>query len=153
MQRKEKQAIAVGASILFIASLAIYLNSLNGVTQTIERKVATGKMKLIKTGNMTQTFTYENSTVSADMIVECVIPASIKINTLTMTTPGNIEIYINENNYATGIITKTGYAQLASGCGCSTVCICEIKSGENVLTIVSRDFEGEIEYEISVKEG
>ena len=83
----------------------------------------------------------------------CTIPASIKINTISCINSGNIEVYINKNNYATGLISKPGYALLSSGCGCSTVCICEIKTGENILSIISKGFEGEIEFEISVKEG
>lgn len=60
-------------------------------------------------------------------------------------------MYINDKSYATGSATDTGEIMLSSGCGCSTVCICEIKVGENTIRISSDDFVGQLKYEIYVK--
>ncbi len=84
------------------------------------------------------------------MALGCSIPASMKIISQTVENTGTITVYINDQNYATGTITETGDVLLSSGCGCSTVCICEIEVGENTIRISSDDFEGELQYEIYV---
>lgn len=101
--------------------------------------------------NATDTFTHTGSAVNESMITGCNVPASMKLYTQSVTSTGDVNIYINDVLYATGTISDTGYVKLTSGCGCSTVCICEIKIGDNTIEIVSQGFEGEVKYEIYVK--
>ncbi len=75
----------------------------------------------------------------------------MKIICQSLVNEGTITVYINDESYATGTVADKGDVMLSSGCGCSTVCICEIKVGENTIRISSDDFEGQLKYEIYVK--
>jgi hypothetical protein len=131
--------------------LGIFLVQLNQYLKPKELLVASGTLSIQKMQNATKSFNYEGSQVSTSMDVECNIPATISLNVLRVDSEGAVFLYINDFNYASGTISVVGIVELTSGCGCSTVCICEIQAGENSLKIVSQGFEGEIKYEIYVK--
>ena len=85
------------------------------------------------------------------MDIECNIPATIPLDILRADLEGTVELYINDIKYTSGVVSVVGTLELTSGCGCSTICICEIQSGQNSLKVASQGFEGEIKYEIYVK--
>ena len=102
--------------------------------------------------NATDSFTYTGSAVNQSMTTGCNVPASMKLYAQSVTSTGTVEIYLNDVEYASGTISDTGEVMLTSGCGCSTVCICEIQIGDNTIKIASQGFEGEVKYEIYVRE-
>lgn len=142
---RHKLLFAVG--ILVIAILvAIFLY----MPKSGESMVASGALS-VSTNSATDSFSYSGTSVNQSMEVGCNIPASMKIICQSLENQGTITVYINDQNYATGTVTDTGEVMLSSGCGCSTVCICEIKIGNNTIRTSSSDFVGQLKYEIYVK--
>lgn len=116
-----------------------------------ETLVATEILTVPANSDVTDSFSYAGSAVNQSMATGCNIPASMKIIAESITSTGDVSIYINDQLYATGTISDTGEVMLTSGCGCSTVCICEIRIGDNTIKITSQGFEGQVEYEIYAK--
>jgi hypothetical protein len=115
-----------------------------------EKLVASGVLSVSK-NSAADSFSYTGVSVNQSMDVGCNIPASMKIICQDLSDEGSINVYINDESYATGTVEGEGEVLLSSGCGCSTVCICEIKIGDNNIRIASSDFAGQIKYEIYVK--
>ena len=134
-------------SILVIAALAAVILY---IPRSGEKMIANGTVS-ISANSETEPFSYGGVNVNQSMTTGCSIPASMKIKCESLTNTGTITVYINDQNYATGTITSTGEVTLSSGCGCSTVCICEIKVGDNTIKLSSNDFAGQLKYEIYVK--
>jgi len=144
--RHHKLLMIVGTIVLVvIISLALYTSSPK------ETLVAQNNLTLAPNQSATDTFTYSGSTVNQSMTTGCSVPASLKIHVQSLTSSGTVEIYINDKLYATGTISDIGEAMLSSGCGCSTVCVCEIKVGTNAIKIESDSFSGQVRYEVYVK--
>jgi len=142
---RHKLLLVVG--ILIIAALMVFLFYKPGGG---EKMVASGVIS-VSANSMTDLFSYSGSSVNQNMTTGCNVPASMKIICQTMVNSGAITVYINDKSYATGPVAATGDVMLSSGCGCSTVCICEIKIGENTIKISSNEFVGQLKYEIYVK--
>lgn len=144
--KRHKLLVIVGTVVLIaIIGIAFY------ATSPKETLVAQNNLTLAANQSATDTFTYSGSTVNQSMTTGCNVPASLKINVQSITSSGDVQIYINDKLYATGTISDTGEAMLTSGCGCSTVCVCEIKVGNNDIKIESDSFSGQVRYEVYVK--
>lgn len=142
--RRHKLLFAVGIIIIAALIFVVFYKPSGG-----EQMVASGALS-VSANSVTDSFSYSGAGVNESMALGCSIPASMKIISQTVENTGTITVYINDQNYATGTITETGDVLLSSGCGCSTVCICEIEVGENTIRISSDNFEGELQYEIYV---
>ena len=143
--RRHKLLFAVGL-IVIVALVAILIYS-----QSAGEKLVAGGTLHISANSATDSFIYSGATVNQSMTLGCNVPASMKILCQSLANSGTITVYINDESYATGTVAGTGEVLLSSGCGCSTVCICEIKVGENTIKISSSNFAGELKYEIYVK--
>jgi len=143
--RRHKLLFVVGLLVIAVVVVVVFYKPGGG-----EEKVASGVLS-VSANSVADSFSYSGAGVNQSMDVGCNVPASMKIICQSLVHDGTITVYINDQNYATGTINDTGEVMLSSGCGCSTVCICEIKVGENTIRISSNDFSGEIEYEIYVK--
>lgn len=143
--RRHKLLFVIGIFVI-VALVAFVFYKLGGG----EKMIANGSIS-ISANSMSNLFSYSGSSVSQNMSTGCNVPASMKIICQTLTNSGTITVYINDKSYATGTVTGTGEVMLSSGCGCSTVCVCEIKVGENTIKISSNDFVGQLKYEIYVK--
>lgn len=115
-----------------------------------EEAVASGTFS-VSSNAVIAAFDYSGGSINQSMTVGCSVPASMKITCQDLANQGSITVYINDRSYATGTISGLGEVALSSGCGCSTVCICEIKVGENTIKISSDAFVGQLKYEIYVK--
>jgi len=113
--------------------------------------VASKSLPISANQDSMDTFTYTGSSVNQSMQTGCSVPASMKLYAQNVTSTGSVDIYLNNQLYASGTISDEGEVMLSSGCGCSTVCICEIKIGDNTIKIASQGFEGQVKYEIYVK--
>jgi len=143
--KRHKLLFAVGLLVIAVFVVVVFYKPSPG-----EKMVASGVVS-ISANSVTDLFSYSGVGVNQSMAAGCNIPASMKIICQSLGDTGTITVYINDQNYATGTISDTGDVMLSSGCGCSTVCICEIKVGENTIKISSDDFEGQLGYEIYVK--
>ena len=143
--RRHKLLFAVGLLVIAVFVVVVFYKPSPG-----EKMVASGVVS-ISANSVTDSFSYSGAGVNESMALGCNIPSSMKIICQSLGDTGTITVYINDQNYATGTISDTGDVMLSSGCGCSTVCICEIKVGENTIKISSDDFEGQLGYEIYVK--
>lgn len=144
--RRHKLLFVVGVLVVAVLVAAVFYLPRSG-----ERLVATGTFS-ISANSMFNSFSYAGTSVNQSMQIGCSIPASMKIVCESLTRTGTIAVFINDQNYATGTITGTGEVMLSSGCGCSTVCICEIEIGDNTIKISSSDFAGQLKYEIYARE-
>lgn len=140
-----KLLLIVGLIVIVIFVAVIFY-----APQSEEKVVASGILAISKDAAATL-FSYSGTGVNQSMDAACNIPASMKITCQSFANQGAITVYINDESYATGTVTSTGEVALSSGCGCSTVCICEIKIGENNIKISSNNFVGQLMYEIYVK--
>jgi hypothetical protein len=118
--------------------------------RSVDKMVASGVVS-ISANSATYSFSYSGASVNQSMSVGCTLPASMKITCQSLNHTGIITVYINDKSYATGTAANTGEVVLSSGCGCSTVCICEIRVGENTIRVSSDNFAGQLKYEIYVK--
>jgi len=143
--RQHKLLFAVGLLVIAVVVVVVFYKPGGG-----EKMVASGVIS-ISANSVTDLFSYSGVGVNQSMDVGCNIPASMMIICQSLVNEGTITVYINDENYATGTIADAGEVMLSSGCGCSTVCICEIKVGENTIRISSDDFTGQLKYEIYVK--
>jgi hypothetical protein len=143
--RRHKLLFAVGLLVIVALVAIIFYMPRGG-----EKMVANGTFS-VSDNSVSDTFGYNGSSVNQSMALGCSLPASMKIICQSLTRTGNITVYINDEGYATGIVSDAGDVMLSSGCGCSTVCICEIKVGQNIIKISSSGFAGQLKYEIYVK--
>ncbi len=143
--KRHKLLIAVGIIVVAVIGVLVFYRPPAGETM-----VASGTLQ-IAAGWATDSFNYAGTSVNQSMEVGCNIPASMKIICQNLENAGTITVYINDESYATGNVAEAGEIMLSSGCGCSTVCICEIKIGANTIRITSDDFAGQLKYEIYVK--
>jgi len=144
--QRHRLLVIVGTVVLIvIIGLAFYTSTPK------ETLVAESNLTLAADQSATDTFTYSGSAVNQSMTTGCSVPASLRIDVQSLTSSGTIEVYINDELYATGTISNTGEAMLSSGCGCSTTCVCEIKVGDNVIKVVSDNFSGQLTYQVYVK--
>ena len=143
--KRHKLLFAVGLLVIAVLAVVVFYKPSPGETM-----VASGVISM-SANSVTDSFSYSGAGVNQSMAVGCNVPASMKIICQNLENTGTITVYINDQNYATGTITGTEEALLSSGCGCSTVCICEIKVGDNTIRISSDDFVGQLKYEIYVK--
>lgn len=130
--------------IVILVAIFLYL------PRSGERMVASGILS-VSANPPSDSFSYSGTSVNQSMEIGCNIPASMKIICQSFENQGAITVYINDQSYATGTVTGTGEVMLSSGCGCSTVCICEIKIGDNTIRVSSSDLIGQLKYEIYVK--
>jgi len=144
--KRHKLLVIVGTIVLIVIIGIVFYTS-----SPKETLVAQNNLTLAANQSTTDTFTYSGSTVNQSMTTGCNVPASLKINVQSLASAGTIKVYINDKLYAEGTISNTGDAMLSSGCGCSTVCVCEIKVGSNVIQIESNSFSGQVRYEVYVK--
>lgn len=142
---RHKLLFAVGLLVVSVLVAVIFYLPRSG-----EKMVASGVVS-VAANSMSDSFSYTGASVNQSMQTGCNLPASMKIICQSLTNEGTITVYINDQSYATGTISNTGEILLSSGCGCSTVCICEIKVGENTIRISSDNFAGKLKYEIYVK--
>ena len=96
-------------------------------------------------------FTYGGSDIDQSMVSGCDVPASLSLEVTEFKSPGRVNISINDFYVGYADITSVGETLIASGCGCSTSCICTIKAGENVVTMTSEGFAGGLTYKIYVE--
>ena len=144
--KRHKLLLTVGILVIAVVVLVIFYLPSDG-----EKMVASGVIQLNDENSDSDYFSYSGVGINQDMALGCSIPASMKIICQSVANDGTITVRINDEAYAHGTITDTGEVMLSSGCGCSTVCICEIKVGENTIIISSEDFRGQVKYEIYVK--
>jgi len=144
----ERHKLLIVVGIVVIAAVLVVVLYRPGGGETL---VATKTLTVPANSDVTDSFSYTGTAVNQSMATGCNIPASMKIIAESITSTGDVSIYINNQLYATGTISDTGEVMLTSGCGCSTVCICEIKIGSNAIKITSQGFEGQTKYEIYVK--
>jgi len=143
---RHKLLIIVGILVIAAVLVAVLYRPSGG-----ETLVASKTLTVPVNSDATDSFSYAGTAVNQSMATGCDIPASMKIVAESITSTGDVSIYINDQLYATGTISDTGEVMLTSGCGCSTVCICEIRIGDNTIRITSQGFEGQTKYEIYVK--
>lgn len=145
--RRHRLLVIVGAIVLFALIWFVFYRP-----EPSETLVAQNNLTLAASQSTADRFTYSGSIVNQSMTAGCKVPASLKINVQSLTTEGAIKVFINDKLYAEGTISGTGEAVLSSGCGCSTLCVCEIIVGDNVIKVLSSGFSGQVRYEIYVKQ-
>ena len=145
---RRHKLLMILVSVIIVLVVIFMSSTLIGPEEAL---VASKTLSVPAAQNATDTFTYTGSEVNQSMAAGCNVPASMKLYAQSVTSTGTVEVYINDVEYATGTISDTGEVMLTSGCGCSTVCICEIQIGDNTIKIASQGFEGEVKYEIYVK--
>src|SRR4030043_1950061 len=112
-----------------------------------------GSLRIDANQTSTSRFTYGGSEIDQSMVSGCDVPASLSLEVTEVKTPGRVKISINDFYVGYAEITSVGEALIASGCGCSTSCICTIKAGENVVAMTSEGFAGGLTYKIYVEIG
>jgi len=148
--RKSRRRSKIIAASLFFAFLAFVLGLLLWPTSS-ESLVASKNVSIREGSELAEVFTYSAPGISADMASGCNIPASFKLQVTSIRVRGRLRIYINDFYVGYADITTSGEAMIASGCGCSTSCICQIRAGQNTVRFVSEGFSGDIKYEVYVK--
>lgn len=140
--KHHKLLLLVGVTTVTLLASALY-------NPGQEQNLVTSNVITISETKQTveDSFSYQGSRIYQEMPI-CDIPASMRLITQSVNKEGYVEIYLNDQLFATGAISSEGEAYLSSGCGCSTICICEIEAGDNTLKIVSQGFEGIVKYEI-----
>lgn len=99
----------------------------------------------------TSIFTYSGSAIYETMTVGCDVPAGLTLHVTSVESPGEVIIYVNDFLVGYADITSEGDALIMSACECSTACVCELRTGENTLTLNSDGFAGEVTYELWVE--
>jgi len=148
-RRTRRKSKIIVASLLF-AFFAFVAGLLLWPTYS-ESLVVSRSVSIQGRSEVADAFTYSAQGISADMATGCNIPAAFKLEVTQMRSRGKIRIYINDFYVGYADITSTGKASITSGCGCSTSCICTIRTGQNTVRLVSDGFSGEMKYEVYVK--
>ncbi|MFQ6044481.1 MAG: hypothetical protein ACE5PV_26820 [Candidatus Poribacteria bacterium] len=99
--------------------------------------------------NATDVFNYAGESVGGEMTSGCYVPATMRLTATRVDAKGTLRIYMNDQYVGYCVITSTGAVAIASGCGCATTCICEIRTGDNMIKFESLGFSGEVKYEVT----
>lgn len=151
-KRKEKRRWRILVLIGFFAFLIVCVAlSQFSVPQSSSNLISSKVVDVALNGTATEAFNFAGESVDVEMSEDCYVPVTFTLEAMEVDRPGLVDIYINEFYIGSSQIIETGICWIQSGCGCSTTCVCEIPTGNNVVSFVSQGFSGKVKYEVRLK--
>ena len=150
---KISKRTAVVLFIVFFIAVAVILLWSPKHPESMSQTPAelTGSLRVDADKKSTSLFTYSGPAIIETMTVGCDVPAGLTLHVTSVESAGEVIIYVNDFLVGYADITSEGDALIISACECSTSCVCEVKTGENTLTLNSNGFAGEVTYELWVE--